>query len=41
MTYIRTVVYGQSEQLKEAGIIVLDIHISLPEDERKWEFGQE
>jgi hypothetical protein len=28
-------------QNKGAGIIGLRFHISLPEDEREWEFGQE
>ena len=37
MTYIRAVVNGRNG----AGIIVLEIHISLSEDERKWDFGQE
>jgi hypothetical protein len=28
-------------QNKGAGIIVSGFHISLPEDEREWDFGQE
>jgi hypothetical protein len=28
-------------QNQGAGIIGLGFHISLPEDEREWEFGQE
>jgi hypothetical protein len=28
-------------EMGDAGMIVLEIHISLSEDEREWDFGQE